>query len=221
MASCSIFIYELSGIEKTSIDDIYNRIKEYPEDEISYFNLELISNTELLGDYVMVQSVEEKYYDTSTRSFEKRVISKANVLSFTLIDNRLEIWGNKTNANKLIFVLSNILDNISINAVEICLKEMIPKLMKHRIKVSKVCFEDFLFTEDIVGNFTVDLSSYGDSFSVLQKYQDKISRMTIILPCGDGVLKMSLTSKGRIVVYRTRNDFDEETMLLLHDIIQK
>ena len=100
------------------------------------------------------------------------------------------------------------MNKISINAIEISLIDTIQKLQQQKAKISKVCFEDFLFTEDIVGNFMVDLSSYGDAFSLLQQYKDKISRLTVIIPYNNTTLKLSLTSKGRVLVYKTRNNLD-------------
>ena len=32
MASCSIFIYELQSPNRITVEDIHNRLKEYPED---------------------------------------------------------------------------------------------------------------------------------------------------------------------------------------------
>ena len=43
MASSSIFIYELSSPEEINIESIYSCLKSYPEDENTYFNLEMIS----------------------------------------------------------------------------------------------------------------------------------------------------------------------------------
>ena len=219
MASCSIFIYELQSPNRITVEDIHNRLKEYPEDANAYFYLELISNVELIGEYITVQSVEETYYNPEQRLFETRITPRANIISFTIINNYLEIWSNKTNANRLIFVLSSILQPISINSIEVSLKEIINKLQYQKVKISKVCFEDFLFTEDIVGNFTVDLSSYGEAFSVIQKYRDKIANMTIIFSYENAMLKLRLTSKGRITIYKARNTLDDEALLFLHNLL--
>lgn len=54
MASSSIFIYGLCSSAKINVESIYLRLKDYPEDENTYFNLELISNNELIGEYVIV-----------------------------------------------------------------------------------------------------------------------------------------------------------------------
>lgn len=160
MASSSIFIYELRSPSEINVESIYSCLKGYPEDENTYFNLEMISANELLGEYVIVQNVQESYYNPEQRVFEYRIVPKANVISFSITDGFLEIWGNKTSANKLVFELSNLLAPISINSVEVTIDTLLEKLKGYKLKVSKVCFQDFLFTEDIVGNFTVDLSSY-------------------------------------------------------------
>lgn len=219
MASSSIFIYELRSPAEINVESIYSRLKGYPEDKNTYFNLEMISANELLGEYVIVQNAQESCYNPEQRVFEYRIVPKANVISFSITDGFLEIWGNKTSANKLVFELSNLLAPISINSVEVTIDTLLEKLKGYKLKVSKVCFQDFLFTEDIVGNFTVDLSSYGDAFSILQKYNDKISSMTIILYCDNSSIKLRITAKGRVTVYKSRSSMDDEEILFLHQIL--
>lgn len=221
MASSSIFIYELETLSTSVASDIYDLLKDFPEDENNYFNLQLVSSNELNGEYVIVQNIKETYYNAELRTFETRIVPKANIVYFDVFGNKLEIWSNKINANRLVFTLSNVLNHVSINAVEISLKDIINKLQYKKVKISKVCFEDFLFTEDIVGNFTVDLSSYGDPFSVLQKYLDRIVRMTIIIPYNNISLRVGLTSKGSVTVYKSRDDLDYDEINLLHDILLK
>src|SRR5699024_5990190 len=154
---------------------------------------ELISSNELVGEYIIVRNAKESYYNLRKRAFESRIVPKANVISFSITNNFLEIWANKTSANKLVFELSNLFKDISIKNVEIKIDTLIERLKGYKLKISKVCFQDFLFTEDIVGNFTVDLSSYGDAFSILQKYNDNISSMTIILFCDNSSIKLRVT----------------------------
>ena len=43
MASSSIFIYELRSPSEINVESIYSCLKGYPEDENTYFNLEMIS----------------------------------------------------------------------------------------------------------------------------------------------------------------------------------
>ena len=219
MASSSIYIYKLCSPTEINVELIYSRLKGYPEDEKTYFNLEMLSVNELLGEYVVVQNTQESYYNLEKRVFEYRIVPKANIIFFSITDNFLEIWGNKTSANKLVFELSNLLAPISINSVAVMIDTLLEKLKGYKLKVSRVCFKDFLFAEDIVGNFTVDLSSYGDAFSILQRYHDKISSMTIVLCCDNDSMKFRITAKGRLTVYKSRSLMNDEELLFLHQIL--
>ena len=184
--------------------------------------LQLLNENELSGEYVIVQTVEELFYNPIDRVFEKRKAPKATIVDFTICNDRLEIWGNRTRANKLIFAISSATQNtFSINAVNISIENIINKLQVYKVKVSKVCFEDFLFSEDIVGNFTVDLSTYGDVFAVLNKYKEKIARMTVILPYEGASLKITFSSKGAVMVYKTRDSFEDDMLDMLHAILLK
>lgn len=219
MAS-SIFVFDLLPLTPKMASEVYNRLIAIPDNGQSYFNMQLLSESELSGEYVIVQTVEETFYNAEQRSFEQRQAQRATVVYFNIFNSYLEIWGNKTNANQLVFTISTAFKNsISINAVDISIKNIISKLQSYKVKISKVCFVDFLFTEDIVGSFTVDLSSYGDSFSVLNKYREKISRMTVILLCNGLSLKISISAKGNIMVYKSREDFNEDALGTLHAIL--
>lgn len=218
----SIFVYNLSPYSPHLALECYGVLSDLPDDGMNYFKLQLLSENELIGEYFIVQTVEESFYNPISRIFEKRKASKATIVSFTLHNNYLEVWGNKTNASKLIFAISTAMHNkISINAIRISIKNIVKKLKSYKIKVSKVCFEDFLFSEDIVGNFSVDLSTYGDVFSVLNKYKEKIAKITIFLPCDRTPLKLTLSSKGTVMVHRSLDSFDDEMLGVLRAFLIK
>lgn len=218
----SIFVYNLTPSTPKLAADIYRKLSNVPDDGPNYFNLQLLNENELSGEYVIVQTVEESFYNPIDRVFEKRKASKATIVSFAICNDRLEIWGNRTRANRLIFAISSATNNIfSINSVKISIENIINKLQAYKVKVSKVCFEDFLFSEDLVGNVTVDLSTYGDAFAVLKKYKEKIARMTAILPCEGVSLKVTFSSKGAVMVYKTRDSFDDDMLDMLHAILLK
>lgn len=220
MASSSVFMFEIITDNNEIASLIFDEIKA-KEDDQSYFNIQLLSANEVDGEYIIVQNTEEIIYNSELRIFETRTFPKATVIYFNITNKILEIWGNQTNANRLIYLLSSCIKEISLNAIEISLDAIIEKIQKKRIKVSKVSFEDFLFTEDIVGSFNVDLSSYGDPFSVLIKYKDKIARMTILLPCNNDVVKASITSKGKVIIYKKRDQLDEDAINNLHYLLLK
>lgn len=219
MASSSIFIYQLISPEEINLELLYSQLKRYSAGNNAYFNLEMISQNELLGEYIIVNKVQETYFDPKRRTFESHVVSKANIIFFTITDSFLEIWGNKTYANKLVFELSKLISPISIINLQVRIDSFLEKVRNSKIKISKVCFKDVLFAKDIVGNFTVDLSSYGDPFSIVKKYCNKISSITIILYLGLTSIKLRITAKGRVFIYKARAAMDDEELLFLHHIL--
>lgn len=113
----SIFVYNLTPSTSKLAADIYKTLSNIPDDGPNYFNLQLLNENELSGEYVIVQTVEESFYNPIDRVFEQRKASKATIVGFTICNDYLEIWGNRTNANKLIFAISSATQNkVSINA---------------------------------------------------------------------------------------------------------
>lgn len=219
MASNSIYIYKFNSTKNFSVTDIYNILNEYPEQNMAYFNLDLLSENELLGEYVIIENIKESYYNIENRDFDTRITQKANIISFNIINNYLEIWANKTSAQKLIFLLRNLLDNISIELVIVNINDILNKIKNFKFKISKVCFDDFLFTKDIVGKFTVDLSSYGNAYSVLEKYKSNIFHLTLMIFYKKSNLKIRLTSKGTITIYKPINSLDNDELYILHHLL--
>lgn len=219
MASNSIYIYKFNSTKNFSVTDIYNILNEYPEQNMAYFNLDLLSENELLGEYVIIENIKESYYNIENRDFDTRITQKANVISFNIINNYLEIWANKTSAQKFIFLLTSLLNDISMELVIIHINDILDKIKNFKFKISKVCFDDFLFTKDIVGKFTVDLSSYGNAYSVLEKYKNNIFHLTLIIFYKKSNLKIRLTSKGTITIYKPINSLDNDELYILHHLL--
>ena len=216
MALSSIFIYEL---EKITPLEIYNFFSTYSAQENEYFNLDLISDTELIGDYICVHSVEESFFDITKKDFSKRLSTKTNVTSFTINKNHLEIWSNKTNASNFIFMLSKYFPLASLTRKEISIINMINILKIYKAKISKVRLRDILITEDVIGETLVDLSSYGDSYAFLEKFKGKIVKMTAILSFGNELIRFSFTANGQIVIYRKLNKIDYDIVTFLYGFL--
>ncbi len=89
MASSSIFIYELRSPAEMNVESIYSRLKGYPEDENTYFNLEMISANELLGEYVIVQNAQIVFI-TLSREFLNIVLFLKQMLFLSAL--RMIFW---------------------------------------------------------------------------------------------------------------------------------
>lgn len=217
MAS-SIHFYEILLNDKKLVD-IYKILDNSVADNENYFSLELISDNELQGEFYIINNIEEQIFNIEKRIFETITSTKASVVQFSIINNKLEVWGNKTNTNKLIFRLSTLIKDISFNAIEVSMDSIIDKLANHSVKISKVSLNDVLFTEDIVGNFTVDLSSYGNPFSILKKYKEKINRLSFIYITGEVCTRFMLTSNGNLTVHKNIENMDEDIKSFIRDIL--
>ena len=205
------------------------------------FLRELISNASDAIDKLYFRSLTDDSVNMKKSDFAIEIIPDKENRTLTIKDNGIgmtkeeleEHLGTIANSGSLQFKSENqmeddhqIIGQFGVGfysafmvADEVTIDTLLEKLKGYKLKVSKVCFQDFLFTEDIVGNFTVDLSSYGDAFSILQKYNDKISSMTIILYCDNSSIKLRITAKGRVTVYKSRSSMDDEEILFLHQIL--
>lgn len=70
-----------------------------------------------------------------------------------------------------------------------------------------------------MGNFNVDLSSYSDAQGVLKKYKDKVARMTLLIPCAGQALKVNISSRGTVMVYKPKEAFDDTTLNILRSVM--
>lgn len=220
MASTSIYFYEFSTEKGFLVDDFYGKLYKF-EDGSDYFDVEITSKNEISGKFIFVKNIEITYFDPVKRIFDTRTEARANIIYFNIYNNILEIYGNKTGANRLTFILASLLDNVSINLIELSIVEIIEKLKYEKVIVNRVNFEDFIFDKDIIGNFSVDLSSYGEAFSVLNKYKKNVSKMILTLTCNDEMVKLAISSKGTVTIYKDRANFDEESLAVLRSILLK
>lgn len=220
--SSSIFIYRIVNENNNMAAMVYDKLMSFPEDNYNYFNLNMLSENELVGKYVVVRTVKEERYNSDNRIFETINTTKADVVDFTVVNNMLEVWGNKKKANQLLFTLAKAFENnITIDLQEISINRIVDNLSNYKVKIANVSFDNFTLAGDIVGKFSVNLSNYSDALVVLKKYREKISRMTIVINSDDQGLKISITSKGVVTVYKPRENFEDNVLDLLHAILLK
>lgn len=92
----SIFVYNLTPSTSKLAADIYKTLSNIPDDGPNYFNLQLLNENELSGEYVIVQTVEESFYNPIDRVFEQRKASKATIVGFRFLYNGIIIKHQKT-----------------------------------------------------------------------------------------------------------------------------
>lgn len=217
MTTTSLNIFKIQNI-KDNASFVYEMLSPYTDNNSAYFNLNLISNDELSGEYVYVQNIEQSFYNVEMKTFEIQIIPKAIVVPFEIENNHIFIWSNRTNVNKLLFKLTAILNNISFSAIEPNLERTLEKIGKYNTKISKVSIENIVLLEDIVGTFSTDLYSYGDSFSVLKRYKDQLLKLSFQYFTGEACITITLNKNGGIVVYKSYKDLDDEQLGFIRKI---
>ena len=217
MTTTSLNIFKIQNI-KNNASFVYEMLSPYTDNNSAYFNLNLISNDELSGEYVYVQNIEQSFYNVEMKTFEIQIIPKAIVVPFEIENNHIFIWSNRTNVNKLLFKLTAILNNISFSAIEPNLERTIEKIGKYNTKISKVSIENIVLLEDIVGTFSTDLYSYGDSCSVLKRYKDQLLKLSFQYFTGEACITITLNKNGGIVVYKSYKDLDDEQLGFIRKI---
>ena len=177
MATTSLNILNIENRNLT-ISEIYDQLNKYEESNENYFILNLISNNELSGKYIYVQNVEQQIYNIEARKFESQIIPKAVTIPFDITNNKILVWANKSNVNRLIYTLTNVIKGIILSSVNIPISNVLLKINKQNTKITKICLLDIALVDDLVGKFYTDLYSYGDSYGILRKYKNQIEKIT-------------------------------------------
>lgn len=220
MASSRVYFYEVIANEVDFLSDCVDKINNF-NDDFNYFEIENIDEKEIYGKFIVLKNVAVTHFDVEKRAFERRTEVRASIVYFNIFDNIIEVWGNKATTDRLIFILCDLLNNVSINLVELSLEKIICKLQSEKVVINKVNFKDFIFEKDIIGNFSVDLSSYGDAFGVINKYKSNISKLTITILYNNEPIKISITSNSSVIVYEERENIEDETLTMLRNLLLK
>ncbi len=218
MTTTSLNILNIEDKNITA-SEIYNKLNHYEESNENYFILNLISKNEFSGKYIYIQNIEQQIYNIETRSFENQIIPKANTIPFEITNNKILVWANKSNVNRLIFIFTSIIKGMTSSTINIAINDVLAKINKQNMKITKICLKDIALLEDLIGKFYTDLHSYGDSYGILKKYKDKIEKISIQYYIGDTFLSMTLNQCGNIILYKAYDDIDDDQMDFLKKTI--
>ena len=211
MATTSLNILNIED-KNLTISEIYDQLNKYEESNENYFILNLISNNELSGKYIYVQNVEQQIYNIEARKFESQIIPKAVTIPFDITNNKILVWANKSNVNRLIYTLTNVIKGIILSSVNIPISNVLLKINKQNTKITKICLLDIALVDDLVGKFYTDLYSYGDSYGILRKYKNQIEKITFQYYIMDTFLTITLNDNGNITLYKCYDNIDDEQL---------
>jgi hypothetical protein len=215
MATQSLYLSTFKLLNDWTPNELVEMIfRDYQEDE-DRFVLEEYSDKIIDGLYISFYISKEYVYNSETRTIENIDVKRSNILSFSidLKNKMIDIWGNKSNAQKLISVLGLRLNNkVLMQSIEISMPRVIRKLKDMKVNIGKVKVENVVLQNDIIANCFFDLSSHNKPYEILENYIDDIVQISIILKNNDDEVTMSVYSTGTVIVYKSKDQIAPETI---------
>lgn len=182
----------------------------------SYCNINEQGNHYIGGCYIYESLQNQTIYNITENKFETITVPKQNIVKFDifLLNNTLFLWGNK----KAAALFTTMLEQASHNALvidynETDFKTMLKRLMKDSaVTFSKMKIVDIIIDNGIVANCSVNLNNHDNALELVNKYIDSIAQITVLIGKEMQGISITLYSSGSVVVFKDRNDIDDEVM---------
>lgn len=131
-----------------------------------------------------------------------------------LLNNTLFLWGNKKAAALFITMLEQASHNsLIIDYNETDFKAMLKRLMKDStVTFSKMKIVDIVIDNGIVANCSVNLINHDNATELVNKYIDSIAQISVLIGKEMQGVSITLSSSGSVVVFKDRDDIDDEVM---------
>lgn len=216
MASLSLLYFSFNLQEQWSTNEIVERIfnVEFKEDE-NRFVLHDYDEKIIDGIFIMYYVAKEWKYNIQSKIVESVDIQKTNVIAFTIdIEQRiLEIWSNKSNAQKVIVALGLSLDNkVIIDTIQITIPNTIDKLLKNAVVFGKIKIENFLLENNLVASCIFDLSNYESPKLILERYKKDIVQLSVGFRNYEDIASVTFYSTGSVVLYKSKESLHPELL---------
>lgn len=229
MATQSILPYTFKLLENNSSEFIQGTIDGYQQPD-ERFIVEYYDKNQLDGVYIFVLYYKESVFNYETNGFKLIDTSKSIAIQFhiNLLLGTLDIWSGKKYAQKLITALTMMFENkIIMEPYEISFEKSMKFLkMLPNITIGIVKVEDVSFDKDIIASCTFNLTTHSEPFTVLDKYIQRISKITITINStafenNDDTVSLSIYQSGAIVIYKSRNQLSTLTLEKIQKLLEE
>lgn len=221
MATQSIYFSKFKLLNNYSIDEIVELLNN-TVDISERFVVNDYSNDYIDGMYIMSYVSKELIFNVDTMNYENIEVRKNIAISFSIDISRdiIEIWGNKSNAQKLLVRLSILFNNkIITDGISIKIPDVIKRLKQYRIIIGKVKIEDIVLQDNLIASCVFDLTNHEKPYDILNKYKEKLTQVSVILKEENSTsITVSIYSSGSIIVYRNRENISESTLMIIKQI---
>ena len=175
------------------------------------------------GCYLLETIHNQTQYNIDDNRFELVPIKRLNIMKFDvfLANDTLLLWGGKKVASAFLTAL----DTASKNQLIIDYKDSdFKRMVKYLLNTPEVTFVrmkivDIVIDQGILANCTVSLKGLDNSRSLVEKYLDNISQMSILVGKDELAVSLTIYASGAVVVYRDRDEMPDETMNIINEML--
>jgi len=215
MASQKLSTYTIQLKENSSWNNIFDAVLSLNSEQ-SYCIINEQGDSYIGGCYIFESIHNQTIYNIAESKFETMTVSKQNIVKFDIFvkNNMLFLWGNKKAATIFITTLEQAANNsLIIDYNQTDFKLMLNRLISDRsVSFSKMKITDVIIDNGIIANCSVNLLNCENSIDLVQKYIESIAQITVIFAKESQPVSITLYSSGSVVVFKDRDDIDDEVM---------
>lgn len=221
MATQSVYFSKFKLLNDCTVDEIVELLND-SVDTTERFVVNDYSSDYIDGIYIMSYVSKELIFNVDTMNYENVELSRNIAINFSIDISRgiIEVWGNKSNAQKLLVRLSILFNNkIITDSINIKIPDIIKRLKQYRLIIGKVKIEDVVLQDNLIASCVFDLTNHEKPYDILNKYKEKVTQVSVILKEENGTsITVSIYSSGSIIVYRNRENISESTLMIIKQI---
>lgn len=175
------------------------------------------------GCYIFESLHNQTIYNLSENKFETVTVPKQNIVKFDIFEqnNMLFLWGNKKAATLFISTIEQAAQNaVIIDYNQADFRTMVSRLMDdNSVCFSKMKITDIIIDDGIVANCSVNLLNRENAIELVRKYIESIAQITVNVGNEFQSVSITLYSSGSVVVFKDRDDIDDEVMSIINVMI--
>jgi hypothetical protein len=221
MASQSLFFCKFEPTTSISQEMIQNLLLNSSTEDDRFVIKE--SGQDFIDGYFITYYISKEYvFNDSLLELVPVDVKKSSAIPFSidLVTNRLDIWGSKHYATKLMTSLSLAMNNqMVMESVMLSFSEVLKRLELAQIDIVKIKVDNVLFESNIVATCTFNMGSSAEPYNIIRKYSDNITQISGSIKDINGEsTAFTIYSSGRIMLYKTKEQLSSGLLDKIREI---
>lgn len=220
MSSQKLSVFSISLDAHISWDQLFTAILHL---DSSHCIITEQSSTYIGGCYLWDTIQNHTQYNIEKGIFETVPTQHQLILKFDIFVSQglLLLWGNRKATTLFITLLEQASSNsITITSRNTDFKFLLRRIMhENTVKFQRMKISNIVIDQGVVANCSVNLCAIDSPSSLVVKYIDSISQITLAIGDVMELLSLTLYSNGSIIIYRDRDDIGEDVFSKIVSII--